>query len=179
MRHSKLGAAAVLAALAGSSDAVDVVYVTDLEIYTLLVSLSYNCVRAQVPDRRQAPCVADAVSYNIASQTMVTRCGDSETELQSCICSNTQEFELVSASISSDVSYSCGASATDDFWSASKMMDKYCDQEDTITFATPTENIVEAYITDLPEIGYMAKCAQSGLADGFFGGVSANCLGVG
>ncbi|KAF4336379.1 hypothetical protein FBEOM_9745 [Fusarium beomiforme] len=89
-------------------------------------------------------------------------CGDSETELQKCICST--RMDEVASSISTDIEYSCGASATEDLSSASKLMQKYCNQEKHIAFFSPTTNIVEAYITDLPELAYLPPCAQSGIS---------------
>lgn len=94
----------------------------------------------------------------------MTRCGEGQKELQSCICSNTNEFRQVSRSLASAVSSSCGVSATDDVWSASKVMEKYCDQAATVTFSTPTANIVNAYITDLPQMTYLPGCAQSAVS---------------
>ncbi|KAF5668719.1 hypothetical protein FDENT_11743 [Fusarium denticulatum] len=121
-----------LLGLAVLTTAKDISYVTDLEIFTYL-----------------APCVSSAISYNVGMQTYSTMCGDSETELQKCICST--RMDEVASSISTDIEYSCGSSATDDLSSASKLMQKYCNQEEHITFFSPTKNIVEAYITDLPE----------------------------
>ncbi|KAM0260044.1 hypothetical protein ACHAQJ_002968 [Trichoderma viride] len=110
----------------------DLSYVTDLEIFSLL-----------------APCVSDAISYNIATLTYGTLCGDSETDLQSCACSNTERFTSITSSISQDVRASCGSTATEDQQSASSVIEQYCNQDLTITFSTPTKNVVEAYITDL------------------------------
>ncbi|KAH7261499.1 uncharacterized protein BKA55DRAFT_504504 [Fusarium redolens] len=134
-----------LLGLAVLTTAKDVSYVTDLEIFTYL-----------------APCVSSAISYNVGMQTYSTMCGDSETELQKCICST--RMDEVASSISTDIEYSCGSSATEDLSSASKLMQKYCNQEEHITFFSPTKNIVEAYITDLPELAYLPPCAQSGLS---------------
>ncbi|RBQ73415.1 hypothetical protein FVER53590_04259 [Fusarium verticillioides] len=134
-----------LLGLAVLTTAKDVSYVTDLEIFTYL-----------------APCVSSAISYNVGMQTYSTMCGDSETELQKCICST--RMDEVASSISTDIEYSCGSSATEDLSSVSKLMKKYCNQEEHITFFSPTKNIVEAYITDLPELAYLPPCAQSGLS---------------
>ncbi|KAF5603635.1 uncharacterized protein FSUBG_7192 [Fusarium subglutinans] len=73
-------------------------------------------------------------------------------------------MDEVASSISTDIQYSCGSSATEDLSSASKLMQKYCSQEEHITFFSPTKNIVEVYITDLPELAYLPPCAQSGLS---------------
>ncbi|KAF4966207.1 hypothetical protein FSARC_6092 [Fusarium sarcochroum] len=136
--------------------AEDVSYVTDLEIFTYL-----------------APCVSSAISYNVGMQTYSTMCGDSETELQRCICST--RMDDVASSISTDIEYSCGSSATEDLSSASKLMQKYCNQNKDITFFSPTTNIVEAYITDLPEMAYLPPCAQSGLSYAVVGVAASRC----
>ncbi|KAF5025783.1 hypothetical protein F66182_2116 [Fusarium sp. NRRL 66182] len=144
------------AALAVLTGAADVSYVTDLEIFTYL-----------------APCVSSAISYNVGMQTYSTMCGDSETELQRCICST--RMDAVASSISTDVEYSCGSSATQDLSSASKLMQKYCNQDKDITFFSPTTNIVEAYITDLPELAYLPPCAQTGLSYAVVAIASSRC----
>ncbi|KAF4435306.1 hypothetical protein F53441_13539 [Fusarium austroafricanum] len=100
-------------------------------------------------------------------------CGDSETELQKCICST--RMHEVASSISTDIKYSCGSSATEDLSSASKLMQKYCNQEEHVTFFSPTKNIVEAYVTDLPELSYLPPCAQSGLSYAMIGVGSSRC----
>ncbi|KAF7549477.1 hypothetical protein G7Z17_g6364 [Cylindrodendrum hubeiense] len=160
MLHLHGLALVALTVLATLSTATDIVYVTDLEIYTLL-----------------APCVASAISYDVFTLTYSTSvCGDSESALQSCVCSNSARFNDISSSISSDVAYSCGSSATDDLWSASKVIDQYCNQEDmTVTFSSPTANIVHAYITDLPEMAYMPPCAQSAVSEAVMGAGAYNC----
>ncbi|KAL7787047.1 hypothetical protein V8C37DRAFT_405125 [Trichoderma ceciliae] len=136
----------------------DLSYVTDLEIFSLL-----------------APCVSDAISYNIATLTYATLCGDSETELQSCACSNTERFASITSSISRDVRNSCGSTATEDQQSASSVLEKYCNQDLTIAFSTPTKNVVEAYITDLSQINYLPRCAQSALSEAVMGENSSKC----
>ncbi|KND86297.1 hypothetical protein TOPH_09070, partial [Tolypocladium ophioglossoides CBS 100239] len=158
MRRSSWLSPAWAACLARLAVSLDVVYVTELQIYTLL-----------------APCARNAVSYNVATETLMTRCGEGQNELQSCICSNTNEFRQVSKSLANAVTSSCGESATDDFWSASKIMDKYCDQAATITFSTPTANIVNAYITDLPQMSYLPGCAQSAISYAVMGAMSSYC----
>ncbi|KAL7940931.1 hypothetical protein V8C42DRAFT_202936 [Trichoderma barbatum] len=133
-------------------------YVTDLEIYSLL-----------------APCVSDAISYNIATLTYGTVCGDSETELQSCACSNTERFSSITSSISRDVQNSCGTTATEDQQSASSVIAKYCNQDLTITFSTPTRNVVQAYITDISQMNYLPRCAQSALSEAVMGDNISKC----
>ncbi|KAF5538643.1 hypothetical protein FNAPI_11044 [Fusarium napiforme] len=100
-------------------------------------------------------------------------CGDSETELQKCICST--RMDEVASSISTDIEYSCGSSATEDLSSTSKLMQKYCNQKEHITFFSPTKNIVEAYITDLPELAYLPPCAQSGLSYAVVNNLKYSC----
>lgn len=106
--------------------------------------------------------MSSAISYNIARQTRSNRCGDSETELQKCIC--TKRFDQVAAAISSDVKDRCGPSATEDIASASKVMRKYCHQDKHVAFSSPTANIVKAHITDLPELEYLPPCAQKAVS---------------
>ncbi|PTB35379.1 hypothetical protein M441DRAFT_62845 [Trichoderma asperellum CBS 433.97] len=136
----------------------DISYVTDLEIFSLL-----------------APCVSDAISYNIATLTFGTLCGDSETALQSCVCSNTERYTSITSSISRDVKYSCGSTATEDQQSASSVIQKYCTQSLPITFSTPTKNVVEAYITDLSQISYMPQCAVSAVSEAVMGDNASRC----
>ncbi|KAL6894958.1 hypothetical protein GGI43DRAFT_411543 [Trichoderma evansii] len=136
----------------------DISYVTDLQIFSLL-----------------APCVSEAISYNIATLTFGTLCGDSETALQSCVCSNTERYTSITSSIFRDVNYSCGSTATEDQHSASSVIQKYCTQSLPITFSTPTKNIVEAYITDLSQINYMPQCAQSAVSEAVMGDYYSKC----
>lgn len=103
---------------------------------------------------------------------MSTRCGDGQAALQSCICRNTSEFNHVASRINSDISSGCGTAAgTSDAWSASRIMDKYCHPESTVTFATPTANKVYASITEIPQISHLPSCAQSGLSYAVIGEV--------
>jgi hypothetical protein len=100
----------------------------------------------------------------------MSSCSEGEKELQSCICSNTALSEEVYESLTSGISYTCGDFATEDLVSASKVYDKYCDPDGVkLSFPTPTDNIVNAYITDLREMEYMPPCAQSGLYWGVVG----------
>ena len=61
-------------------------------------------------------------------------------------------------------------------------MKLYCDQDASITFSTPTTNVVNAYITDLPQLSYLPPCAQSALSEAVMGVVRererANYLGI-
>lgn len=150
--------AATLVLLASTTLAADVEYITDIFEYTLL-----------------PPCVAEAVSYAIAAESAFGDCVEREgqTELQECICSNTARHSAISSSIVSDVSSSCGRSATDDQQSASKMYEKYCDPEFEVDFQTPTTNIVNAYITDLKEMAWLAPCASAALSGAVMAEVSS------
>ncbi|KAH8172368.1 hypothetical protein LIA77_06623 [Sarocladium implicatum] len=132
--------------------AADIVYVTELEIYTLL-----------------APCAAEAITYNLAEQTRTTRCGTDVEDQQSCICSSTAVLGDVQLSISNDIASSCGTKAIEDQSSASSVLKQYCNPDSTITFATPTSDVVQAYITELSEMQYLPKCAQSALSEAVMG----------
>ncbi|RGP79655.1 hypothetical protein FLONG3_2209 [Fusarium longipes] len=143
-------------ALLGFAIARDVSYVTDLAIFTSL-----------------APCVSSAISYNIGKQIRSNICDDSETGLQQCICST--RLRKVTSAISNDIKHGCGSSATEDLHSASRIMQKYCNQDKHITFSSPTTNIVDAYITDLPELAYLPSCAQSALSYAVIGVGSDRC----
>jgi hypothetical protein len=161
--------AVVLLAIAVES--VDVVYVTDVEIYTYLVSASVGCERG-LTDVFKAPCASSAISYQVGLETYSTKCGEEKTALQSCICRNTNGFNQLTSAIYSDISTGCGTQAgTSDAWSASQVMDKYCNPDKTITFATPTANKVNAFITELPQLSNLPSCAQSGLSYAVVGGV--------
>ncbi|KAF6789967.1 hypothetical protein CSOJ01_14689 [Colletotrichum sojae] len=126
--------------------AANIVYVTDLSIYTLL-----------------APCAQTAISYNIFSQTY-SACGEAPTDLQSCICTKNNNLGAISTSISKSVSYSCGSSASDDQTSVAAVLSKYCNPDADVNFPTPTANIVTQYATDVPAFSNMAPCAQSGVS---------------
>ncbi|KAI8286984.1 hypothetical protein K4K60_012999 [Colletotrichum sp. SAR11_57] len=132
--------------ISGVAAAANIVYVTDLSIYTLL-----------------APCAQTAISYNIFSQTY-SACGEAPTDLQSCICTKNNNLAAITSSISKTVSYSCGSSASDDQTSVAAVISQYCNPDSLITFATPTTNIVTQYATDVPAFSNMAPCAQSGVS---------------
>ncbi|KAL1891700.1 hypothetical protein Sste5346_007449 [Sporothrix stenoceras] len=145
MRPGQSRAAAwlsLMGALAPVLASVDVVYVTDLEVFTLL-----------------APCAQSAISYNVMAMTE-DNCPEAVTDLQSCVCSKNNYFGSLSATISSDVSYSCGSTASSDQASASLVFSAYCNQIAVATFPTPTIPVTQ-YITDIPEMSYLAPCASS------------------
>ena len=121
------------------------------------------------PTASQAPCAADALSYVIAVQTMSTRCGTDEAALQSCICSSSPVFSEVESRVLTDVTSSCGTSALEDRSSVDVVMSQYCNPKSTYTFPTPTENIVQAYITEVSEMEYLPPCARSALSEAVMG----------
>jgi hypothetical protein len=91
-------------------------------------------------------------------------CGEAVTELQSCVCTKNNNFNAISTSISSSVKYECGSTASDDQASAAQVFSAYCNQDSTITFASPTASIVTQYPSDLPAYSNLAPCAQSGVS---------------
>jgi hypothetical protein len=137
--------------------AQDIAYVTELELYSQL-----------------APCAAYGLWANMYSVTQsAASCGADETSLQSCVCSNTAERSSFASEMSSSVAYSCGSTATDDMSSASRVLDKYCNPSSVITFATPTTNVVNAFITDLSETAWLPPCARTALSYAVMGMVCA------
>ncbi|OIW25022.1 hypothetical protein CONLIGDRAFT_684907 [Coniochaeta ligniaria NRRL 30616] len=123
------------------ASAAEVVYVTDLSIFTSL-----------------APCAANALSYNIQSQTY-NNCPEAVTDLQSCVCTKNQNLASISTAISKSVSYSCGSTASEDQASAATVLSAYCNQDSIPSFPTPATP-VSVYITDIPEISLLAPCAS-------------------
>lgn len=96
-------------------------------------------------------------------------CDPDVTKLQSCICSSSAMRDSVLADVSTSVASDCGRDAKEDQTSASKVMQQYCNPDSTITFPTPTENTVGAYITELSQLEYLAPCAQSALSEAVMG----------
>lgn len=117
--------------------------ITDLDLYSML-----------------APCAASAISENISKFSSKSACPTGDRQLQSCVCSQSELLSQVSRNVSAAVLRDCGSSATDDTWSASKALELYCSPGATITFLTPTTNIVDARITNVPEFSLLAGCAQ-------------------
>lgn len=70
----------------------------------------------------------------------------------------------MTSSIVSGVSYSCGPDAAEDQSSAAALVDKYCNPDKTVVFATPTTNIVGGFMSDIAAISSLAPCVQSGLS---------------
>ncbi|RXG41774.1 hypothetical protein VDGE_30526 [Verticillium dahliae] len=116
-------------------------HVTDLSIFNLL-----------------APCASSAVSYNVEALTNSSGlgCGTDEARLQSCICSQSDVSSQVAQNVSEGVQSQCGKSATGDLWSASQVLKQYCSPDETITFSTPTTNVVMRYITDIDKMNFLA-----------------------
>ncbi|KAI0441377.1 hypothetical protein F4803DRAFT_523581 [Xylaria telfairii] len=120
----------------------NVVYVTDLSIFTVL-----------------APCAQAAVSGVINYET-VSDCPSAAAGLQSCICS--KYAKSISSDISDSIDYTCGSTATDDQASAATVLSGYCNQDAITPFPSPS-HIVSQYIVDLPAYHNLAPCAQSGV----------------
>ncbi|KAI0201687.1 hypothetical protein F4808DRAFT_424768 [Astrocystis sublimbata] len=141
--HSLLALAALGVSVFADTN---VVYVTDLSIFTVL-----------------APCAQAAVSGVINYET-VSNCPSGAAGLQSCICSKNAGAHLrsVSSSILSSLDYTCGSTATDDQASAATVLSGYCNQAQITPFASPS-HIVSQYVVDLPAYHNLAPCAQSGL----------------
>ncbi|KAI2468662.1 hypothetical protein F4781DRAFT_397461 [Annulohypoxylon bovei var. microspora] len=125
--------------------AEDIVYVTDLSIFTVL-----------------APCAAAAISENVQAQTN-QNCPEAVTDLQSCVCTKDNNFASISSGISKSVSYSCGSTASEDQTSAASVFSAYCNQASITPFPTPT-NPVTQYITDFLAWQELAPCAAQGLS---------------
>ncbi|KAI1086989.1 hypothetical protein F5B19DRAFT_487073 [Rostrohypoxylon terebratum] len=125
--------------------AENIVYVTDLSIFTVL-----------------APCAATAVSENIQTQT-IDNCPEAVTDLQSCVCTKDNNFASISSGISKSVSGSCGSTASADQTSAASVLSAYCNQASITPFPTPTYPVTQ-YITDFPAWKELAPCAASGLS---------------
>ncbi|EGX87979.1 hypothetical protein CCM_09115 [Cordyceps militaris CM01] len=125
----------------------DVPFITELDIYSQL-----------------APCVTSAVANAYLWEQDTTACGSEPTKLQSCVCTNTAELGKMSVSIRSAVSSRCGTDADADQTSAARLLDKYCHPDSTITFATPTTNIIPGVMSDVAAISSLPPCVQSGLS---------------
>ncbi|KAJ9151171.1 TPR/MLP1/MLP2-like protein [Pleurostoma richardsiae] len=145
MRFAQLRLLLPLGFTASWATAAEVVYVTDLSIFTYL-----------------APCAASAVSQNIQALTY-DHCPEAVTDLQGCVCTKDNNFASISSGIQASVSYSCGSTASDDVASAQTVLTAYCNQNSIPTFPTPTSPVSQL-ITDVPEFEYLAPCAASGLS---------------
>ncbi|RSL44662.1 hypothetical protein CEP53_011121 [Fusarium sp. AF-6] len=124
----------------GYISAVDVVYVTDLSLYSSL-----------------APCAASAISNNIRYQTFSKYCSEAVTDLQSCVCS--KRFDDVSTTMSLMISVTCGSTASEDQASASTVLKAYCDQDWDVEFPKP-KYPVSSYIDEISAMTELAPCAS-------------------
>lgn len=80
---------------------------------------------------------------------------------------------MVTSAISRDIATDCGGPpASDEQASASSLFEQYCSPDATLKFSTPTTNIVNAYITDLSQMAWLAPCASDGLSYGVMKEVS-------
>ncbi|KUI69297.1 hypothetical protein VM1G_05000 [Cytospora mali] len=146
MKRTQSAAIALLHSVVSIVRAADIVYVTDLSIYTYL-----------------APCAASAISYEIQEQTY-SECPAAETDLSSCVCSKGNNFASIAGAISGSVSYECGPTASEDQSSAQTVLSAYCNQNTMTAFPTPTLPVSQ-YITDVAQFQYLAPCAASGLSN--------------
>ncbi|KAM7195241.1 hypothetical protein V8F20_007617 [Naviculisporaceae sp. PSN 640] len=128
-----------------SSAIADIVYVTDLPLFTSL-----------------APCASGALSYNVMSMTY-DLCPPAVTELKDCVCTKGANLADVEKALSSSVSWSCGGTASEDQASARTVLSAYCDQDGTYSFPEPATP-VSIYITDIPELDFLAPCAASAVS---------------
>ncbi|KAK3303372.1 uncharacterized protein B0T15DRAFT_272618 [Chaetomium strumarium] len=134
---------AILTLAVASARAASIAYVTDLPLYSAL-----------------APCAQSALKYGVQTQTY-SACPEDATALQSCVCTKNNNLASIKSKVSVSISYSCGSTASDDQASAQTVLSAYCNPDATVTFQSPTA--VTDYITDIPEFGYLAPCAQSAL----------------
>ncbi|KAM0276007.1 hypothetical protein ACHAQH_007177 [Verticillium albo-atrum] len=135
-------------------------HVTDLSIFSLL-----------------APCASSAVANNVNSLTRATElgCGTTDPELQSCICSQSDVSTQIAQNVSQAVQSRCGQNATDDLWSASEVMRKFCSPGETVTLPTPTTNIVTQFVTDVEKMSFLPPCVFSGISWVVMYSASAHC----
>lgn len=110
----------------------------------------------------QAPCAQTALNYDVMYMTEES-CPEAVTSMQSCVCSKSNFYSSIGLQLSSDVSQSCGNTATDDQASVSTVFSLYCNQDAVVAFPTPSISVSQ-YITDIPEISYMPPCASSGIS---------------
>ncbi|KAI0164005.1 hypothetical protein GGR57DRAFT_272348 [Xylariaceae sp. FL1272] len=155
LRHiSLLVLASLIPLIAGDTE---VVYVTDLSIFTVL-----------------APCAQSAVSYAVQSLTYDV-CPEAVTALQDCVCDQDNNFASVSSEVDSWVGYSCGKTATDAANSAQTVLNAYCTQTSTFSFATPTVTVSQ-FVTDLPYFEDLAPCAASAVSGVVMGMTYDRCI---
>jgi hypothetical protein len=86
-------------------------------------------------------------------------CPEATDALQSCVCRKDNNFASISSAVSSSVKYYCGSTASEDQASAMTVLTAYCSQNNIPAFPTPATPVSQ-YITDIPEISYLAPCAM-------------------
>ena len=106
-----------------------------------------------------APCAMSAVSYAVNYLTN-SKCPEG-TAFQSCACTKQGNSAGVQATITSSVKYSCGATATEDFSSASLVFNQYCNQGSGLSTPGAGNTQVSQAITDIPYFADLAPCAAS------------------
>lgn len=106
-----------------------------------------------------APCAMSAVSYAVNYLTN-SKCPEG-TAFQSCACTKQGNSAGVQATITSSVKYSCGATATEDFASASLVFNQYCNQASGLSTPGAGNTLVSHAITDIPYFADLAPCAAS------------------
>lgn len=137
-------------------NAAEIVYITELEIFSSL-----------------APCAKSALYYNVQRQSG-SKCPEDATALQGCICTKNNNIADVKTGLSSSIAYSCGSMATDDHSSVGTVLSAYCNQETKLTFPTPAFP-VQAFVTEVAEIGVLAPCAASAVGYGVNSLTYSNC----
>ncbi|KAE8442365.1 hypothetical protein EG329_003436 [Mollisiaceae sp. DMI_Dod_QoI] len=140
--------------------AIDLVYVTDLPVFSAL-----------------APCAQFAVSYEVQQLTR-EQCPAAVTALESCACTQDQNSAAISSSISSQVLYTCGNTASDDLTSASIVFSAYCNQGGPVSTQPPGPTVTQ-YITDLPAYSELAPCASNALSYLVMGMTRSDCNTLG
>lgn len=123
----------------GALAIADIVYVTDLTIFSSL-----------------APCAASAVSYQVQGLTEST-CPQGVTALESCACTQDNNAKAIASRISTDVLYYCSSTATEDVASASAVFAQYCSQGVAAPAITPAPTLVTQYITDLTAFSNLVR----------------------
>ncbi|KAK3186031.1 hypothetical protein K4F52_005255 [Lecanicillium sp. MT-2017a] len=119
-----------------------------------------------------------AVYGNYATYTETTACGPDVTQLQSCLCSQNGKLQGLYSAVKTDITASCGTIGTDDLASVSQLISKYCTQDADISFATPTTNIVNQMVTEVPEFTYLPGCAQSGISEALYSYAYSGCPSI-
>lgn len=138
-------------------DVLAILYVTDLPVFSAL-----------------APCAQWAVSYEVQQLTQ-SECQAAVTALESCACTNDNNANALPSSISSQVLFTCGKTASDDVSSASVVFSAYCNQGASVMTAAPGPNSVSQYITDLSAFSELAPCASGGLSYQIMGMTNSIC----